>query len=55
MRRFLTLAFASTLFAFTLAACGEEEDKEAVNKNCQAAPAWARSGRPVTGAPLSRQ
>ena len=49
MRRFLTLAFASTLFAFTLAACGEEEDKEAVNKNCQAAPAAMTGSHALPG------
>jgi len=43
MRRLSTIALASVLFAFTVAACGEDEDKEAVKKDCPAAPA------PMTG------
>lgn len=51
MRTLLTLALASTLFAFTLAACGEDEDKdkEAVNKDCPAAPAAMTGSHALPG------
>jgi hypothetical protein len=49
MRKLLTLAVASLLAVFTLAACGEDEDKEALNKDCPAAPAAMTGSHALPG------